>query len=335
MQSDVGPVDGVFGVPKQLRAGGDELAGVARALRAHAAVLDRLLSATIFEDGNGFVYGDELMRARHSAEQRLLGLVRGLLAGDEQVDLDTHCGGVDGAGLVGYELGGEHVGVVARGAGAREALRGLAGRLDRRLLCVECGEGVVWAWLGGGLRLEMAALELALTGMQPGGVVFAVGEPARGLAGWRLTHQQAQAALVVALRRHDPRPEHDPRPGVSGVSAGVSGVTRYADVALLASALKDEGLASALIEIYVEPLEDSRGGGPALRETLRAYLAAERSTSSAAAALGVDRKTVASRLRTIEKRLGRSLHPCPAELEIALLIDELAPAPPPPEIPIV
>jgi hypothetical protein len=38
----------------------------------------------------------------------------------------------------------------------------------------------------------------------------------------------------------------------------------------------------------------------------------------------VARKTVASRLRTIEERLGRTLHPCPAELEVALLLDELA-----------
>jgi DNA-binding PucR family transcriptional regulator len=128
-----------------------------------------------------------------------------------------------------------------------------------------------------------------------------------------LTHQQAQAALVVALCR--------PRR-----------FTRYADVALLASALKDEALGRALIEIYIAPLEDSRGSGPVLCRTLRAYLAAERSVSSAAVALGVVRKTVASRLRTIEERLGRSLHPCPAELEVALLLDEIASVPVPAEI---
>ena len=79
-----------------------------------------------------------------------------------------------------------------------------------------------------------------------------------------------------------------------------------------------------------------------LRETLRTYLAAERNVSSTAAALGVVRKTVDTRLRTIEERLGRTLHPCPAELEIALELDEIAaeplepPGPPqppgPPEI---
>ena len=104
-------------------------------------------------------------------------------------------------------------------------------------------------------------------------------------------------------------------------------LTRYGDVALLAGALKDEALARALLEIYIAPLDDGRGGGPVLRATLRAYLAAERSVSSAAAALGVVRRTVENRLSTIEARLGRSLHPCPAELEVALELDGLA-APP-------
>jgi len=160
------------------------------------------------------------------------------------------------------------------------------------------------------------------------GVLLAIGEPARGLAGWRQTHRQAQAALVVALRRNG-----IPRNGIPHTQ-GVT-FTRYADVALLATALKDEALAKALIDIYLAPLEDSRGSGPVLRQTLRAYLAAERSVSSAAVALGVVRKTVESRLRAIEEKLGRTLHPCPAELEVALLLDEISSEPHSPEIPIV
>jgi hypothetical protein len=35
------------------------------------------------------------------------------------------------------------------------------------------------------------------------------------------------------------------------------------------------------------------------------------------------RKTVESRLRTVEERLGRTLHPCSAELELVLLLEEL------------
>jgi hypothetical protein len=218
-----------------------------------------------------------------------------------------------------YDLGGVHLGVIARGAGCERALRDLAQALDRRLLCVAPGVGVVWAWLGGRHSLAVADLECAVCGGERdggallgdegnGGILLAVGESARGLEGWRVTHRQAQDAMVVAARR--------PR-----------ALTRYADVALLASVLKDEALARALIDVYVAPLVDTRGGGEVLLQSLRAYLAAERSVSSAAAALGVVRKTVESRLRTIEEKLGRTLHPCPAELEIALLLNELAPAP--------
>jgi DNA-binding PucR family transcriptional regulator len=54
------------------------------------------------------------------------------------------------------------------------------------------------------------------------------------------------------------------------------------------------------------------------RRTLRAYFAAERNVSSAAAALGVRRQTITSRLHVIEERLGRSLGVYATELDAAL-----------------
>ena len=59
------------------------------------------------------------------------------------------------------------------------------------------------------------------------------------------------------------------------------------------------------------------------RKTLRAYFAAGRNAATAAAALGVDRHTVERRLNSIETRLGRQLHTCHAELEVALRLEEL------------
>jgi hypothetical protein len=279
--------------------------GVLRAaLRAQASVLDRLLAAVTVE------YGDELARAGHSPEQRRVEDVKGLLDGgdSEHSELD-------------YDLRGWHLGAIALGAGAGDVVRELAAAVDRRLLSVTQGEQSVWAWLGGRERLPPGEIERAITGMDgmrshpPDGVVLALGEPGDGVEGWRVTHRQAQAALLVALRRREP-----------------SGVTRYGEVALLAFALKDEALAASLVEIYIAPLADSRNGGPVLRQTLRAYLAAECNVSSAAAALGVVRKTVEGRLRTIETRLDRTLHPCPAELEVALELDELGVTSRPPEI---
>jgi PucR-like helix-turn-helix protein/diguanylate cyclase with GGDEF domain len=267
----------------------DERSALRAALRAQGSVLDRLLAAITVE------YGDELARAGRSPEQRRAELVRRLLDGDA----------VEHAEL-GYELGGWHLGVIATGADAARAVGELASVLEHRLLSVAQGESV-WVWLGGRERFAPEELERGLAGVSAQeNVVLALGEPGRGFGGWRMTHRQAQAALMVARRR--------PHPG---------GVTRYADVALLAFALGDEALAASLIEVYLAPLDEQRDGGVVLRRTLRAYFAAGRSASSAAAALGVVRSTVENRLRAVEQSLGRSLLACLAELEVALRLEEL------------
>jgi vacuolar-type H+-ATPase subunit E/Vma4 len=272
--------------------------GLREMSRAQAALLDQLVIGVTRE------HVAELQRAGRSREQRLLERVRMLLAG-EHPDRSAGWGAADDSELD-YDLDGEHLGVIATGVGGEAAVRSLAERLDRRLLSVAPGEWTVWAWLEGRRGLDMSALQRHVAGGEANaGVALAVGEPARGLAGWRLTHRQAQAALLVAVRR--------PR-----------ALTRYADVALLAAALKDETLGRALLDIYLAPLEESRDGGLVLRETLRGYLAAERHASSAAARLGVARSTIERRMSTIERCLGRTLHPFPAELEVALELDELS-----------
>ena len=158
------------------------------ALRAQASVLDRLLQAVTV------AYGDELRRAGRSPEQRRVELVRGLLDGDalERPELD-------------YDLDGWHLGVIAVGHRRRRgSSASWLGESIDGCLSVSHGGQSVWAWLGGSERLAFADVERVLAGMAAGatgeGVVFALGEPAKGLAGWRLTHRQAQAALVVALR---------------------------------------------------------------------------------------------------------------------------------------
>jgi hypothetical protein len=259
------------------------------ALRVQASALDNLWEAIILE------YRHELASAGRSPEQRRAAHVRSLLAGASvaQPQLD-------------YQLDGWHLGVIAMGVGATQAVPELARRANRRLLSVPQTKDCVWAWLGGKDRISPQQLESLAAGILTGErVVLALGESASGLQGWRATHQQAQAALEVALRR--------PKP-----------VTRYGDVALLATALKDDALAGALTEIFLSPLDDARNRGPVLRQTLRAYLAAERNASSAAIMLKVSRSTVEGRLRAIEARVGRTLHPCPPELEVALELDELA-----------
>lgn len=253
-----------------------------------AAALDRLMTAVIAE------YTRERERATCSPEQRLGERVRRLLAGEP-------CDSCE----LGYELEAWHLGAIASGREPGRALRQAASATGARLLLVGNGEDSSWGWLGSQDAIAAADVLQALAGwIDTRDVTVALGEPAHGPEGWRITHVQAQEARYVALR--------SPRP-----------LTRYADVALVASVLRDEALARPLIEIYLAPLGARQHGGAALRDALRAYFEAERNASSAASALGVARHTMERRLRSIEHKLGQSLQTRQAELEVALRLEEL------------
>jgi hypothetical protein len=257
-------------------------------LREQAALFDRMLAAVTEE------YAGESGNGSKSSAERRAERVKRLLAGEP---LDTT--GLD------YDFDGHHLGLVAAGPNAAEAIRELSISLDRRVLLV-CDAGTVWAWLGGRHHLDSAEIQRQVhaSASRPSDVSLAVGECETGLGGWRLTHRQAVAALPVGLRRGDR-------------------VIRYRDVALLASALQDDLLATSLRQLYLAPLERERDGGASLRETLRVYFAVERNVSSAASRLGVARETVANRLRVVERLLGgHSLAVCAAELESALRLHE-------------
>lgn len=256
-------------------------------LRSLAGVFDRLLAAVSEE------HGREASKAPRTSERRRAELIERLLAGEP----------LEGAELA-YDFGGHHLGLIAKGKGAKEAIRELAKALDRRLLLLEREEGTAWAWLGGREPIDLDQLQSQLRGTWPDQLLLSFGEPAEGAAGWRLTHRQAAAALPIALRGPEP-------------------CVRYADVALLASIMQDELLVASLREIYLRPLEEERDGGEAAIETLRAFFAAGRNAASAAAALGVTRQTVNNRLHGIEERLGRQLGSCAGELDVALRLDEL------------
>jgi hypothetical protein len=237
-------------------------------------------------------YQRELERAARAPELLRLERVRRLLAGGELDSIEP-----------GYELKAWHLGVIARGAKAGATLRALATGLGRPLLSVSPGEDTVWAWFGGRRPLALAEVERLLSAQAPNGVSLSVGVCGKGIDGWRLTHRQARAAMLVAVRR----PQR---------------LTRFADVALLAAVLRDPELASSLMAVYLSPLNGQKDGAVS-RDTLRAYLAAGCNAASAAGALKVDRHTVERRLTAIERSLGRSVHVCRAELEVALRLEEL------------
>ncbi|HEY3828450.1 MAG TPA: helix-turn-helix domain-containing protein [Solirubrobacteraceae bacterium] len=333
--------DHVMREAERVGCGGASLREISR---AQSGQLQRLTSAI------AHTYTRERERVTRSREQRLADTVRALLTADTTPAGDGPSAAATAGALAlvrerGYELEREHVAAIIWGPPLHEAsalLGELAGDLSQRPLVVRAGVGTTWAWLGSTRRgaIDMATLARAARALvhhhgHPGsdptdtppaasalgstngaGLCIALGEPAWGFEGWRATHRQARAALAVAVQQ----------PGRT--------VTRYTDVALLANAIKDPLLASALIETYIDPLDGAppkTAGGSAraaatgaLRQTLSAYLQAGRNVASTAAALNVSRRTVEYRLHTIEDRLGRSLHPCPPELQIALQLAELA-----------
>jgi PucR C-terminal helix-turn-helix domain len=258
-----------------------------RIWRTQATLLDRLVAAVTAE------YRLESEGRLRNAESRRVERVKRLLAGQF---LEP--------GELNYEFDAWHIGAIATGSRAGTVLRDLAARLDRRLLLVHPSDGTLWAWFGGHSKVTTKDFSSLAPTPWPSDLSLALGEPERGMAGWRLTHRQARAAAPIASRQL-------PR------------LVCYADVPLLASALQDEVLASSLQRLYLDPLTYERDGGAALRKTLRAYFLTGRHISSAAAALGVSRQTVAARLRTIEDRLGRALDDCASEMDTALRLLEL------------
>ncbi|HEU4906614.1 MAG TPA: helix-turn-helix domain-containing protein [Solirubrobacterales bacterium] len=257
-----------------------------RILNDQSSALDRLL-ATVGEE-----YRREADRGTGgilSPQQRQAAQLRRLLDGEP---LDTS--------EFDYGFDGWHIGAIGVGGDAAAAFRSAAVSLNRSLLVVTQPGDYVWAWLGGKSRPTPDDLEHLSRDWKPR-MAVAVGEPAEGLAGWRLTHRQAAVSLPIARSSQE--------------------VTRYANVMLLCAALGDELLAASLRQLYLEPLRtDADDGGPLLK-ALRAYFASDRNTSSAAAALGLDRRTVSRRLRAVERALARPVVELGPELELALRLD--------------
>lgn len=263
-------------------------------LRSQATLFDRLVSAVTDEHSREQERQGQLAI---TIEQRHAERIKRLLAGELPDTSDFA-----------YDFAAHHLGAIAKGPGVGEALRELAKLLDRRLLTVRHGGDTEWAWFGGRHEVDLEKVEHQVSASWRPEVALAIGEPGEGLGGWRLTHQQARAALPIALR-------------------SPADVVRYADVALVASMLQDNVLATSLRQLYLAPLQRDRDGGRVARETLRAYFEADRNAASAAALLGVSRQAVSKRLQSIERMLARPLGACANELDAVLRLEELSDSP--------
>ncbi len=258
--------------------------------RTQEALLERLTAAIEHE------YLEEREQIARPPEQPCTEIVRRLLA-KEPVEL-AELAELD------YELDTSwHLGVIATGTDIHGALQHVKTDLSCDFLPAQCDDGTVWAWFGTSRRLTSADIERILPSTETTGEILAIGGPGWGLDGWRQTHREARGARLRALRS----------PGR---------VVRYAESPLLAAALENNTLATWLGE-FLAPIR-ARPDGKDLLHTLRAYIDAECSRSSAAPVVKVRRQTVGNRLRLAEKLLGRPLGTCLAELDVALRLAELS-----------
>jgi hypothetical protein len=208
------------------------------ALAAQGAAFERLLAVATEE------YGWEARSRPSTHEARLVERVQRLLAGElaDPSPLD-------------YELGSHHVGLVACSAEARPLVRRLAGAIGCRSLILAPSSGELWAWLGSTREpIDSAAVRSWLTAEGSADLPIAMGEAKSGQPGWRLTHEQARAAVWISEAKAVP-------------------VVEYSEAALLASWARDPLLTRSLEEKYLLPLSEERDGGEDLRTTLRAYSA--------------------------------------------------------------
>jgi diguanylate cyclase with GGDEF domain len=250
-------------------------------------LLEHLMAALEHE------YHDE-RQSTHSPEQLRIELVRRLLIEDvdphELKDLD-------------YELEScWHLGVIAHGAEGAEALRCAWSSRGRKLLCVPGYDGAVWAWLGGHAKLTVAELKALLAASGRSNASLAIGEPGRGLEGWRATHEEARMASLIA--RHEP-----------------CGLTRCADALPVVGALQNDALIEMYRRTYISPLNRLYKGGQPVRKSLLAYFKHGRNASCAGKAIKVTARTIQNHLNDTKSVLDAPLNL--TGLEIALRLEEL------------
>jgi DNA-binding PucR family transcriptional regulator len=148
------------------------------------------------------------------------------------------------------------------------------------------------------LRLDEGALP---------GIRVAVGEPARGLAGFRWTHFEARNARRVATLGQ----------------RATGSVTRYGLVSLQALASADIDQARAFVRRELGALAADDDTSRRLAATLRVYLDEHASRSRAAKRLGIHENTISYRIRQAEEILGRSVDENTLNLRVALALAAL------------
>lgn len=138
-------------------------------------------------------HSSEISRRARSHEQRRAEIVHKLLAGEQPDDGER--------AELEYELDAWHLAVIARGTEAEKVVQALAAGVGRQFLLIPQHAKTVWAWLGGEQKTAFADIERVWSKQGLTDVSLAVGEAGRSIEGWRVTHGEAQGALLVAHNR--------------------------------------------------------------------------------------------------------------------------------------
>ncbi len=247
------------------------------------------------------VFNDERENWQRGALARRAKTVTAILA-KQSIDIDT------AATTLGYPLRQHHIAFTLRADDTvpdgelRRQLELSAGSISTALgggrpLVISSGARSAWCWTSrpSPFSADGASCEL------PPFVRMTLGTCHPGVAGFRLAHLEAIAALAVAERRDAP-------------------VVRYSDVeiACLAAGFLHDDAQAAFVRRELGGLVGSEDATQRLRDTLRAYLKQGGDTAATAELLCLHANTVRYRIRQAEQRLGHGINQRRAQLELAL-----------------
>jgi DNA-binding PucR family transcriptional regulator len=215
---------------------------------------------------------------------------------------------------LGYRLAQRHVGIVvwtrigASGEDQLSPLERFVIRLAERVSCparplfVPCDDSSAWAWLPIGRCAGIEPEVIRQTAGSDGRVMVAVGEPAQGIDGFRITHTQAVQTQAVALLGGAYAPQ----------------VTMFGQVGVVALLSADVEAARAWVSQVLGPLATDDDHYARLRETLRVFLATGGSYTASAAELAMHKNSVKYRVEKAGQERGRPIRCDRLDVELAL-----------------
>ena len=215
---------------------------------------------------------------------------------------------------LGYRLAQRHLGIVAwtrteaSGEDELSPLERFVIRLSERVSCparplfVPCDDSSAWAWLPIGRCAGIEPEVIRQAAGSGGRVMVAVGEPAQGIDGFRITHTQAVQTQAVALLGGAYAPQ----------------VTMFGQVGVAALLSADVEAARAWVSQVLGPLATDDDHSARLRETLRVFLATGGSFTASATQLAMHKNSVKYRVEKAGQERGRPIHGDRLEVEVAL-----------------